>query len=855
MRSGILKSFGRVLAVASAALLVTSCFKDVEPRPNDNGGTTGKNGETTFIIDVPGAAVPITRGIDEGSDKDNAIHDLVFLLFDPETHEYIDMVAATDITTVPDQINRKKATVPDMPEGEYLAFVVANYLKSMVVSENLPDITNEDEAFDHFSQSMDSAFSYGGLDSRIDANEFSGPTMFDQIDNGFFVMGGYYDIPEYRKTMESVYLQRSLAKINVVGTAVKDDFKISEIRVVNGNRVDGPYVCDILPAMLEDGETVSMFDPDHLNPVIRSRTADCFGSALVYSSDDDQIDADNSCIDEIFLPEVAVPDGIDEDDLRNSTNDAWKDAVAVLIKADLPEHGERWFRVNLRMPDADNGDKLRHVNIVRNYSYTINITKAEGRGYATAKEAYDALPGDLIVDLVAIDDTDMNNIVYNGQYYLAVNGDFTYDGFAYDGSLSSYDGVFTWPGDKLKIYTDYPGGWKVESITGNDDNWLTGIDELAGNGLAEMPLTVPMYPGVFDVRPTPRTATVTISAGPLTTTVEITQSALDKVLAAPGMIGIKKSDYDRLVAERARRVAVGDPQGNSYLDPGIQLTIKGSSTYTGTWVEEEIAGKGEFSEIGGLEDEPVYTVYFKWGSMVAMIGGTGDTWSVNDVVWVNPGFTRTIGVYASFTPASFTTYGVGGGRIDVIESIPDGHGDPCKWVNGANGDGDWRTPTGVPYTMTKTYNKFDGTGGTNTPFGTSTAGSPRIGWGTSRNTTNKAVTYWNSSSGSVPSQATLGFTRASVVTTGVYPNGAALSDNRDLFLPATGYRGNASGTVSQQGSNGFYWTSTSYGYNNDSGATLGGGLFFDNVGVYSSNNGINSNGAAVRCVNTSPTTP
>lgn len=103
---------------------------------------------------------------------------------------------------------------------------------------------------------------------------------------------------------------------------------------------------------------------------------------------------------------------------------------------------------------------------------------------------------------------------------------------------------------------------------------------------------------------------------------EVENLLLDLVLAPPGVIGIKQSDLINLRTGRKKAD-----------DPSIGLTLKGSSTY---------AGDGAFadeSEFGPLENEPVYVVYFKWGSTVAVIGGpSGTPFHKEEIVWVPPGF-------------------------------------------------------------------------------------------------------------------------------------------------------------------------------------------------------------------------
>jgi uncharacterized protein (TIGR02145 family) len=72
-------------------------------------------------------------------------------------------------------------------------------------------------------------------------------------------------------------------------------------------------------------------------------------------------------------------------------------------------------------------------------------------------------------------------------------------------------------------------------------------------------------------------------------------------------------------------------------------------------------------------------------------------------------------------------------------------------------------------------------------------------------------------------------------------NATSFDPATQLFLPAAGYRSNASGTLSTQGSNGYYWSSTPDGTPN---AWL---LYFHSNNAYESN--LNrTNGFSVRCI-------
>ncbi len=286
------------------------------------------------------------------------------------------------------------------------------------------------------------------------------------------------------------------------------------------------------------------------------------------------------------------------------------------------------------------------------------------------------------------------------------------------------------------------------------------------------------------------------------------------VQAPPGVIGIKHSD---LVAMRngTKRVLLSQNIWSQWLQQhqesafplDYSLTIRGSSTYKGTWVERIATGD---PNIGALEEEPVYMVYFKWGSITAILGSDGTLPNGRvQLVWTIPGRTGdgwqwddngvtdyyfTGGVIDSpnnhywpspAKPATGAVPGAGGYDIPKWEPEPGPGmsgiwgqsefmmwGDPCEFVNGATPDrrSGWRTPLGNPWTYVNAAENIS------VPFGVAT--QPLVG----------SNARWIDASESVPA-------------------GVATNDG-SIFLPAAGAYDNY-GDFILQGLGGAYWTASS----------------------------------------------
>jgi hypothetical protein len=232
------------------------------------------------------------------------------------------------------------------------------------------------------------------------------------------------------------------------------------------------------------------------------------------------------------------------------------------------------------------------------------------------------------------------------------------------------------------------------------------------------------------------------------------------VYAAPGVVGIRASHYEDLKTGR-RKISDGT----------YELTLQGSSTYAKenvpeeySFIEEKIA-----PQFGGLADEPVYAVYFKWGSTTAMLGEPGDTWSgMDDVVWADPTFNHgwSIGAaYESVHPSPANTIN---GDNDIAINRSRGMGDICSYLDGG---GKWRTPSG-------------------------------------------GVAGWQLPGGNKPFSGNLEDYLTTEVETGAGAgNVAIVSADKSIFLPAGGIR-DTSGSMTQEGSAGYYWSSTASDYNN-----------------------------------------
>ncbi|MCD8270331.1 MAG: hypothetical protein LUD46_19110 [Parabacteroides sp.] len=114
----------------------------------------------------------------------------------------------------------------------------------------------------------------------------------------------------------------------------------------------------------------------------------------------------------------------------------------------------------------DNGlDIFRGDNIplYRNHKYVVTITAAEGIGYTSFDEAIkvSSVLSNLKTSVLVVDMTGINNIVYDGQYFMGTEGK----------TLN-----VPWNANKEikhKVSSDYQGSWQAGIINPGEATWLT----------------------------------------------------------------------------------------------------------------------------------------------------------------------------------------------------------------------------------------------------------------------------------------------------------------------------------------------------------------------------------------------
>ena len=491
----------RFAAGLFAVFLMVSCSREhLLPDPNSSN-------KIMFVVSLlaPNGASgndPSTRAIPELGPADNKVDEITILLFDAVSpYNYVDYfsIPASSISDAGD-ITKKQFSVVFSP-GHYKALFIANS------ADYIADLYNLAAGTIAGGSTLLTTLTLTNMEADLSFTH-SGRWNADPAD-----LGNYRPFPMSSQavdinvpnsvdyTANPINLMRALAKVNLtVKSTIGSNFAINDILLCNYQT--GGYL-------------VPSPDWNSSATEFTSLAAKPYGSVIDgyvngYTYYDKIIS--NQCEHEIFTFEQKAP--ADESDFDGVGG--WKsNALCLLIKAtgqtsDGVSFTNRWFRLDFINVDTDNA--LKHVNILRNFSYKMEIAGVGNTGYPTAEEAYNHISDGLMIEIIAANDLEeLKDITYNGQYQLAVDRSLV---------VIKSSGVAS----SLRVYTDYIGGWQVLSIS-NGGSWFTTshISPLSNpvpNGSTASVVNLTATANATGVL---RVAAITLGAGNLRKTVTVVQ--------------------------------------------------------------------------------------------------------------------------------------------------------------------------------------------------------------------------------------------------------------------------------------------------------------------------------------------
>ena len=267
-----------------------------------------------------------------------------------------------------------------------------------------------------------------------------------------------------------------------------------------------------------------------------------------------------SCAGQFFLHEA---------DNRNSTNDR---RVFMLMGGYYGAGNTTvmtYYRIDLYDRSNPAASAVDYLDILRGHRYMINITGADGPGYATPGEAISSVTTKLNAEVVAWNTRGIITDI-TGNYTLSVlpDAELTFDEPARGDSDTD---------NKVDVFTDYSGGWTVSAVTDvngsteiplGDDGWLS-VDKTAGDAYVttRLSINVTEYSST-----TPRYGRVYIRAGKWTYIVNVIQKA-----AEPDLFSVTPSS--RLISFWSHRN--GAMSHNTFAVESDESWAVAGVTYTG----------------------------------------------------------------------------------------------------------------------------------------------------------------------------------------------------------------------------------------------------------------------------------
>lgn len=406
MKTDILKALRRLrLPALALAAFLASCTSELahEPAPGGGGSQAGE-AEVTLRLQVPGAAAAgKTRAIT--AEAENKVDNLYILAFkvDPdtgnETFEYY--VAAKQVTPTDGTGQSTWTASLKVKEHNQTFVMVANALgTNNKVNEQIGDLVKEENS----KVGLEKMEVLKGLVETLSA---------DEIENGFNATS--HPLTMYGQTVPvkigldktttlTVALHRIVARVQVRfdgNAAVAAKFSAQEVYLYNFNNR-----ARVIPAFLQEttdtGYEQTATIPD--DAVLCPKTQDGTETVPTYAVTANKVE------NTIYLFEAAQP--------QLATDEENHLKRPCLIVKGVYEGKDCYYRVDFAKAGADGN--MTYMDLVRNHSYNITVTKVSGRGSDTAHEALKSKAANITASVIEWNDNTVGNIEFEGDRVLGI---------------------------------------------------------------------------------------------------------------------------------------------------------------------------------------------------------------------------------------------------------------------------------------------------------------------------------------------------------------------------------------------------------------------------------------------------
>jgi hypothetical protein len=485
--------FAWVVVVVAGGVM--SCVRDMQAR---QGALLDGEALVTLAMDVPG--IPASRATDPGTEKENTISEIDVLLFDATTDKYRYRAigsATTDLGAPGDVPHQQKSFTVKLPLGDYRVLVIANArasIPALYAPAALAGADNSDKTREQVHEEL--------LLALPGSNAAGNLPMW-----GYYKGAGNSTVLEISGETSNVTpditLVRAMSRVDVRLHASVDNFTVKEVYLLNYYKKG--HLATRVGMADADGYDGDYWDAG-ARVVKKPHVEDIDASTLKASGPGEYILRD----DDAFtgnLYAFEAPAG------KAVGAEGWEENTCLVIGGKYG--GETapvtYYRVEFmdtRETGEGEGVVVTHtpLPLLRNHLYDVVIQSVGGPGYPGVTEAYYSKPVNLQVNIVPWNNGGIDQVVFGGQHYLAVD----------KSTVTLYKD--TDRPKELTVITDYPGNWTTEIPAECD--WFT-ISNGSGPG-DETPGTLTVTPASAPPSGT-RDGHFFVVAGNLKKRVDVTQ--------------------------------------------------------------------------------------------------------------------------------------------------------------------------------------------------------------------------------------------------------------------------------------------------------------------------------------------
>lgn len=432
---------GLIIVIAIAA--ITGCHRSDNGQPSTPGTIDlGHEVRLTMRTSLSDAALwqtPPSRALTTANE--NAVSRLDVLVFNADdTFAYLAQASGLSVTglTLSYMVSLKKSTTTE----QYKLVLLANLPQAPTITPG----TTKEQALAQITFTPTN-------------NWIAGTTipMWADYPNASVVTSAITNT-----SFGTTTLIRSLARINVVNSATST-FTLNAVHVYKS-----PGQARVAPALA------------NFDRALMKVTAPSLPSGASTISTYSKGATANSVTNEIYMGELAP-------------QTAGSTSAMCLVFQGTYQSASHYYRIDL----INSGTTT--VSILRNHTYTVNITKVLGPGYSSLEAAYNSTPINITSTVTGNSDIGITDMVTDGQYTLTVGRVPTLSSLASSGSIPYSSDHFSDP-----------------IVEKGSESWLTITS--SGNS---SPIT---FSVTANTDPAPRHSSITIIAGRITKRIAIKQS-------------------------------------------------------------------------------------------------------------------------------------------------------------------------------------------------------------------------------------------------------------------------------------------------------------------------------------------